>query len=398
MVKLSAGLPVLVAGAGIGGLTVAAALARRGFPVQILERADAVRGASGSGLTIWTNGLDALDRIGLADRVIAAGMRLDRQQLWLAGGTRLNEVPVGEIGTEISRPGIGIRRRLLLRELQAGCAGIPIRYEAKVVEVGQDDTGVSVRLDDGDEVRGALLVGADGLRSRVRRAMLDDGDPHPEYHMIWRGISDSHANYPEHTSYMVFGRCGARSVSWPVGPDAVCWSVSRNGPPAGRADVPDGTKAALLEMLDGFPDPVTSIVSTTPDERIMRTDLFVRLRADRWVEGRVALLGDAAHAMPTTYGQGACQAIEDAVVLADALAGADSVETGLKDYERRRLGRVGWIRQRTLQLSRFQGWELPVMVTTRNGVVARIPPESQRQTWRTLLTFDDGTREPGHAR
>ncbi|ANP49607.1 2-polyprenyl-6-methoxyphenol hydroxylase-like FAD-dependent oxidoreductase [Streptomyces griseochromogenes] len=391
MVELTG--PVIVAGAGIGGLTAARALRQHGYRVIVIERADEARGLAGSGLTIWTNALSALDRIGLAEAAQRAGMRLDWQRLHSADGEPIHEVPVGRIGSSVGRQGIGIRRQALLRALLDGCADVEVRYRCRLVDIQQNAEGVRVRLDGGAEISGALLVAADGLRSRTRSVLYDDGPPEPEGHMIWRGISDSHAGFPEHTSYMVYGKDGARSVAWPVAPDAVCWSVSRNGPPShGESTDPHEIKRALLAMTAGFPEPVTAVIKATPAERMLRTDLFGRPEAV-WGTGRVALLGDASHAMPTVYGQGACQAIEDAVVLADALAAAATPEQGIEDYARRRRDRVGWIRQRTFQLSRYQGWELPLLIALRNSTMRALPTEATERTWQTLLTFDDGSPE-----
>lgn len=386
--------PVLVVGAGIGGLTAARALRLLGYEVIVLERADETRGLAGSGLTIWTNALTALDRIGLAGPVAARGVALEWQRLHSAAGVAVHEVPVGPIGAQIGRKGVGIRRQRLLETLLEGCADVDVRYDSRLTDISEDAGTVRATFANGTEITGSLLIGADGLRSRTRALLYQDGLPQAEGHMIWRGISDSHASFPQRTSYMVYGKDGARSVAWPVGPDAVCWSVSRNGPP-GYGETSDGEriKKALVALIGGFPEPMSAVLCATPDDRILRTDLFTRPRAV-WGRGRVALLGDASHAMPTVYGQGACQAIEDAVVLAEALAGAATVEEGVADYRRRRERRVAWIRQRTFQLSRYQGWELPLLVALRDATMRALPAEQTIRTWQTLLTFDDGSEEP----
>jgi FAD-dependent urate hydroxylase len=387
MVRQSA--RIVVAGAGIGGLTAATALNRQGFEVLVFERADETRGAAGSGLTIWTNALAALDTIGLADAVAGRGVELEQQLIYACDGTAINSTPVGRFGRSVGRPGVGIRRQVLLRTLFEGCAGIPLRYQQEVVGYRPSGDRLLVKLDSGAEIRAAALIGADGIRSRIRTAMFGDVRPEPEGHMIWRGISDSHEGFPRNAVFMVLGREGARAVSWPVDDNAVCWSISRNGPPGRGVDDPERTKDALLGMVARFPGPLVSILRNTPADRILRTDLFCWPKADNWVRGRVALLGDAAHATPTVYGQGACQAIEDAVVLAGALRDAGDVVQGLRDYERRRLPRVSWIRQRVFQLSRYQGWELPLVVAARNSMMTKLPRRQSEQTWRTLLTFDD---------
>jgi 2-polyprenyl-6-methoxyphenol hydroxylase-like FAD-dependent oxidoreductase len=356
--------------------------------VYVFERGDEVRGFAGSGLTIWTNALAALDRIGLADRVAEHGIALARQEIRTRAGDLLGVVEVGRIGASIGRPGVGVRRQDLLRTLHEACGDVPIRFRAQLSSVHQDDDGVTAVFADGREERGDVLVGADGIRSAVRETVFADGPPTALGHMIWRGISESDVGYPDATALMFFGDAGARSVSWPVGGGRVCWSISLNGGPA-RTPLrdPHAVRRMLLDLVADFPLPLRSIVRATPAERVMRTDLYGRL-PQAWQTGRVALVGDASHAMPTVYGQGACQAIEDAVVLAECLSDGP----GLARYEERRADRVRWIAGRVFGLSRFQEWELPVLTAVRNSAFRRIPPQVTEQTWRTLLTFEGDGR------
>ncbi|WP_337820809.1 FAD-dependent monooxygenase [Amycolatopsis sp. A1MSW2902] len=319
----------------------------------------------------------------------AHGVELDRQEIVSVSGRPLGTVPVGPLGDEIGRRGVGVRREDLLRTLLAGCAAVPIRYRARLTAVLQDADGVTAEFADGAAERGDVLVGADGIRSVVRRGLFDGRPAQALGHMIWRGISESDEGYPRETSLMVFGAAGERTVSWPVGGGRVCWSVSRNGGPALSPVVdPVGVKRMLLEYLSHFPSPLLGVLGTTPAARIMRTDLFGHFE-DQWARGRVALLGDAAHAMPTVYGQGACQAIEDAVTLAEELSATADVEAALQGYAERRQPRVRWIRQRVFSLSRYQEWQLPVLTTLRDEAFTRIPANATVGTWRRLLTFDD---------
>ncbi|WP_158581591.1 FAD-dependent monooxygenase [Actinomadura spongiicola] len=388
---------IVIAGAGIGGLATAAALGHNGgdYDIEIYERADAVRGLAGSGLTIWGNAVAALGRVGLGDAVKELGSPLESQVVVTDGGSTLTEAPIGRFQREHADIGVGIRRQALLDMLLRAVGPDRVRYEERVVgyRATGDGDGVDVLLQSGGAVRADILIGADGLRSAIRRQMLGDGDPTPLKHMVWRGISDSSAHFPAETVLMVYGAHATRMVAWPVDDDSVCWSIGRNGTPARDSASPAVLKEQLLSFIDGFPKANRHILENTPAERLIRTDLFARKRLNRLVDGRVALLGDAGHAMPTVFGQGACMAIEDAVVLADCLADAPSDQTpdaGLREYERRRLPRLEWVREQVFKVSRYQEWESPLLVTMRNTVMRTMPASRQEAMWRRMFAFDPG--------
>jgi 2-polyprenyl-6-methoxyphenol hydroxylase-like FAD-dependent oxidoreductase len=376
----------LVIGAGVGGLATTVALREKEIDVRLFERGDAVRGFAGSGLTIWTNALSALENIGLAERVAHQGEVIERQEIRTGPHFRPQTVEVGRLGRLAGRPGVGVRREDLLRVLHEACAGIPLRFGARLISVEQDEDGVTAVFADGSREHGDVLIGADGLRSAVRTTVFTDGPPVPLGHMIWRGISEASPGYPESTTLMLLGAAGARSVSWPVGRGRVCWSVSLNGAPA-RTPLQEhaAVHRMLLNLVADLPGPLAPVIEATPAECVMRTDLHGH-RSMAWRSGRVAVVGDASHAMPTVYGQGACQALEDAVELAGSLAESGAVEAGLRRYEQRRAPRMGWLRERVFGLTRYQEWELPVLTALRNDFFGRIPARSTESTWRTLLT------------
>jgi 2-polyprenyl-6-methoxyphenol hydroxylase-like FAD-dependent oxidoreductase len=383
---------ILVAGAGIGGLAVAAALADRGFDVAVFERADEVRGLEGSGLTIWGNAMTALARIGLADAVRRRSSPLERQLVMTAQGEVISDSPVGDLQRATGEVGVGVRRHDLLQALLRAAGGATVHYRRPVVDVVADDDGVTVGLDDGEKVRGAALIGADGLRSAVREHLLGDGPPSQLRHMVWRGISESRGPFPAETSLMVYGPGGIRMVGWPVDDGHVCWSLSRNGDAERVRAQPADIRDELLQVIEGFPEACRHVLGSTPAGRIIRTDLFARHDLRQLAFGRVALLGDAGHAMPTVFGQGAAMALEDAVVLVDAMERTpDDPASAFSAYERRRLPRLHWVRSQVFEVSQFQEWESPLLCALRNAFLRNLSETGSTAMWTTLMQFDDGT-------
>jgi 2-polyprenyl-6-methoxyphenol hydroxylase-like FAD-dependent oxidoreductase len=198
---------------------------------------------------------------------------------------------------------------------------------------------------DGTSAEGALLVGADGLCSRVRKQLLADGPPRYAGYTSWRGLVAADLD-PSDEAVESWGR-GSRFGIVPVGGGRVYWYATANAEPG--AD--DQGRAALAERFAGFHPPVPSLIEATLPASIVRTDIHDRPPARRWSHGPVTLLGDAAHPMTPNLGQGGCQAMEDAFVLAAALAEEATVAGALARYERERLRRAN----RIVSLSRRFG-------------------------------------------
>ncbi|HEX9335181.1 MAG TPA: FAD-dependent monooxygenase, partial [Pseudonocardiaceae bacterium] len=161
-----------------------------------------------------------------------------------------------------------------------------------------------------------------------------------------------------------------------------------------RLDQGVDTKAAVLEFLAGLPPQFGELVAATPDDRVAANPVLIRPRPARgrpdvWGAGPVTLLGDAAHAMPTVFAQGACQALEDAAVLGAELARADDdVGTALRAYENRRKPRMAWLRKRVFMLDRMQKFESRPLCVLRDTMMRKGPAEKSVRSWEQMLTFD----------
>jgi 2-polyprenyl-6-methoxyphenol hydroxylase-like FAD-dependent oxidoreductase len=163
----------------------------------------------------------------------------------------------------------------------------------------------------------------------------------------------------------------------------MAWTFGRRAP-AGEPDTEEGRKERVLQMLAAFRGKAPAIVAGTPPGTILRTDIYYHEWDECWGEGRVTLIGDAAHAVPTVLGQGACQAIEDAVVLADALAAASEPAAGLRDYEARRIDRVRFIRDKILSLMGLPKISNPVVLWLGRKLLRVVITLTQGKLWRTL--------------
>jgi 2-polyprenyl-6-methoxyphenol hydroxylase-like FAD-dependent oxidoreductase len=366
---------VIVVGGGIAGLSAAIGLRRSGHEVIVLERAPRID-PIGAGLTLFGNAMSALDRLGMRDTVAAQGAPAKRSAILTWEGRELAQVP-----RDLLEGTIAIHRADLQREL-AAAAG-EVRLGAEITAVEQHDDGVVARGADGSEERGDLLVGADGLSSVIRSAIADVRPRYAGY-TAWRGVSPVPVEPGRLTeSWGVGERFGLVDI----GGGRTYWFATKNAP-EGERDEPEGKKAEMLRRFSAWHEPIAAIVDSADEGAILRNDVYYLEPLPRWSEGRVVLVGDAAHATTPGVGQGAAQAIEDAVVLADRLAPSGDLATALGEYEairRPRAEAVLKLSRRTdkaAQLASPLGWRF------RNAIVRRLPERAQRRQLEPLVRYE----------
>jgi len=382
--------PILIAGGGIGGLATALALRQAGFEVEVYERAAEVREV-GAGVTLMSNALTALACLGLDERIREAGDHLDRTEFQNSHGSIIKNVPFGDIERGCGFPSIGIIRPQLISTLYEACQGIPIHTGSRCVGYRQSKDEVVLRLEDGREARGCLLIGADGVWSTLRAQVLNDGDPYYGGATSWRCVIDAQ---PEDEAlrgavFIAMGHSSIRAGGWYVSKKQISWFFAYNTP-AGGVDEPGKLKQALRPYLKGWSGPVLRLFERTPEHLMLRTDTYARNPVENWGDGRVTLLGDAAHPMGNAIGQGAAQAMEDAVILADTLAAADDPVAGLRRYEERRRPRTRLAQMATRASGSPPKLEKRHLYWYRNWKMRRLPEKMFVEGWREVMTFRDG--------
>ncbi|MEJ7784406.1 MAG: FAD-dependent oxidoreductase [Solirubrobacteraceae bacterium] len=362
----------LVIGGGIGGLCAARSLDRAGLDVAVFEKAASLAQIQvGGAIHVWHNGMRGLQKLGLADDVQRRAGRaaaVERAEMRNRHGRLLTAWSVKEAEEELGAPTLGLMRPDLHRTLAAGVDSSRLQLGRRCVGFESDADGVSARFEDGSEERGDVLIGADGLRSAVRGQLLGDTPPRFAGYASWQAVAEFQApTAPVGRFWIVWGP-GARFLFYRVSAERVYWE-GIFATEAGGSDPPNGRREAVQERFAGWVDPVPEIIAATEEQAISRTDSYDRPPAKRWGEGRVTLLGDAAHAMTNAAGQGANQTIEDAVVLGSCLAGASDPAAGLREYESRRMKRTASVSTLAWNLSRMSRVKNPAAVAARDRML-----------------------------
>jgi 2-polyprenyl-6-methoxyphenol hydroxylase-like FAD-dependent oxidoreductase len=366
----------IVVGAGIGGLAAAHAVVRAGGDAVVFERAPGPR-REGFGLVLQPNAVQALASLGLRDDVMAHGVAVHAAEVRAARGELLFAVPYAELGWET----VGILRGDLQRVLLAAVPDTAIRFGRECIGVQQDEDGVVALFADGERERGELLVGADGIRSAVRRVAVDSSPPRYAGQRAWRASARGDFGVDRFVEYwgvgggFGFGPAGDRVVYW------YCFERVVEG-----AASPPNPLTEFMRRYGSWPYPIADLIAATDPIDLHETFTYDRRPSRRWGQGRVTLLGDAAHAMKPNLGQGAAQALEDAAVLGSVLANAPDPVSGLRSYEQRRVRRANSVVRASRQAATLAELSHPVAASVRDFLVRAVPNRVLLARQRKLVT------------
>ena len=367
---------VIIIGAGIGGLAAAIALQRHAIPVQVFERAKALE-VIGSGLSLWPNALRALELLGLQSALACVSRPMAAGAIYRWDG----RVLLDPHATDARLMPIGIHRADLQALLLAALDQAQLQLGAECMRVEQSTSHVTAHFADGQAVQADALIAADGIHSHIRSQLYGQQALRYAGYTAWRGVA--HFDHALLKTGETWG-AGRRFGCIPLFDDRVYWFATANAPAGQRAA--EGEKPGLLQDFGNWHAPIPALIEATPPEAILRTDIADRAPLMHWSKGRITLLGDAAHPMTPNLGQGACQALEDAVVLARCLAQHSDVVVALRQYESLRIARSSAIVRQSRQLGWVGQWQHPWAVRVRELLLRSTPPAVQlRQIERVVL-------------
>jgi len=342
-------------------MALAAALARRGVDCRVFERS-AGRSAPGAGMTMWPDAVRVLDELGAGGGVRRRAWPITLSRVMTPAGRVLSTTPVGQVSALFGSATYAVRRSVLHEELARRVPGDWVETGAACVGVRGDERGATITLDDGRDHAADVVIGADGIRSRVREFVAGPIPPREVGCCLWRGIARiADGSLRRGEAFETWGR-GVRFGMVQVSADEVYWYAGLRGAP--REDF-ERVRPRLLRVFGSWHAPIAGAIGATEPAEAVRTTIRDIPPAARWVRGRVALLGDAAHAMTPDLGQGGCTALEDASRLAELLASGATPEAALAAYESLRRPVCERLAQRSRRVTRMAQWSNPVLCAAR---------------------------------
>lgn len=374
---------MIVIGAGLSGLAAAATLHHAGVPTTVFEQADEMRPV-GAIIGVAANAAAGLERIGQGDLITSACIPVQRLDYISWRGRPLAYMPIAEVAR-----GLGTRSYIALRaDIQLGLLrALPadaVQLNSTCVGFEQDDRGVTARFADGREERGGALIGADGIRSAIR-AQLRHDEPRYSGYGGWRGVASIDPQpLPPGEAKQVLGSGKTFGTFGLTGGRMYWWASAKM--PAGRGDSPAGRKADVLGTFEGAPALVGRVIGATEESAILRNDIFDRPPVERWGEGRVTMIGDAAHATTPNTGEGGSHAVLDGIFVGERLASLDgsfadaaAVRAALDQFETVRIHETADVVNRSAEIGEFLHKSNPLMCFVRDQIFYRATP---KRIWR----------------
>ena len=372
---------LIIAGGGIGGLTAALALNRAGFDVAVYERAPAFT-EIGAGMSLWPNATQVLRSLGVLEQVLVSGEPVTQFNLYRPNGKLISAIAM----TGFQTPALCIHRADLHQALRSQLPERCLITGQRVESFEQDSDSVIARFEGGHDVRADGLIAADGINSAIRAQIHGQREPIYRGYCIWRGIAPEIPGAIQGHISETWGS-GRRFGVMPIGRGRVCWYATRNSTPS-QSDAPEGRKAGVSALFKNWHWPIPALIEATNPADIIKNDARDRKPLKKWGDGRVTLLGDAAHPITPNVGQGACMAIEDAACLAKCLLASSDMKLGLRTYEALRGSRTAHMARQARRIGAIGQWENPWIVRGRDLITRLVLSRSPDMQLKAMYAYE----------
>lgn len=379
---------VLIQGAGIGGLTLAIALQQRGYKVKLVERATQLAEV-GAGIWMAPNPMQVFARLGFAEKVIAAGwtVKLLRLQDWKSGDLQTTDMSqIAKVyGFETIALHRGVLQKLLFEQLEAGS----VQFGCEVKSATQSGDQMFARLSDGSSCTAAILVGADGLHSQMRRMAGLVAETRYSGSSSYRAIARGAHILPagaEHEAYEIWAK-GCRVGFSKINAEDYYWYMTFDAPAGGTSSASERRAHAESLFRRYFSQWIGLLENTRTDE-ILRTDISDLKPLAQWSSGRIGLIGDAAHATTPNLGQGGAMAVEDALALAEAFQEFGLNDVAWKRFEQLRRKKVDWTVSTSWSIGKICHFGNPLVRALRNLALKKTPASVTQKQVQRIYSLD----------
>ncbi|HLO79375.1 MAG TPA: FAD-dependent monooxygenase [Chitinophagaceae bacterium] len=357
-----------IIGGGIAGLTTAIALKRIGIDAMVIEATPEFRPV-GAGLSLAANAMQAFREIGIADAVIAAGKNMAALTIFDQKGRVINRTNTERVNAKYGISNFSIHRAALHNVLYSYLSPERVIKGKRSCGIEQLNEGWRVFFEDGSNIESTFLIVAEGIHSPIRKIVAPASKLRYAGYTCWRGIVQNERQIVSFSE--TWGTKGRFGIV-PLADNQIYWFATKSVKEPASA-LKDFGKADLANNFRGYHEPVVDLISATPDQHIIWNDIFDLEPINRYAYGNLVLVGDAAHATTPNLGQGACMAIEDAVVLANCLKKNSKVPEAFERFQAKRLKRTHDIVNGSWQMGKIAQVEDPLVSNIRNAFFRLIP-------------------------
>ena len=375
-------MKALIIGGGIAGLTTTIALRQQGFDCQVYEAAAAIK-PIGAGIMMASNAMNVFNKLNLAEKIIKISCPVEKANITNEKLTAIQITDFQRVEEKFGYRVYAMHRARLQQVLLGELPSDAVSTGKRFVKLNQQEDKVVAYFEDESTAEGDILIGADGLHSRVRPFVCNTTLRYGGQ-TTWRGVASLKlSNQFKRAAYEAWGG-KARFGFVEIAQDEVYWYAALTAA-AGEKEEVAGMKQRLLSLFSSFADPIPQMIAESEENSIIRTDIFDIKPFQKWFEKHVCLVGDAAH--PTTtpnMGQGGAQAVEDALFLADALANAQEVEDAFRLFRDKRIKKASMVTQNSYLFGKIAHLESGRKI--RDFVFRKLPPQISTKQLEKILT------------
>lgn len=372
-----------IIGAGIGGLTTAIALKKEGFKVRVFERAHEIKPV-GAGIVLANNAMQVYKKLGLHEQIENLGNHVSALNITTKGLSTISGMDLHKFEKIHKVRNIAIHRGSLQLLLADQLEKDELHLDAELKNISHNEDSLALQFDNEKSVQSSLLIGADGIHSRVRDKLFGKCTIRKARQTCWRGVTDY--ELPEthlHALFEAWGH-GDRFGFVQIAPQKVYWYALKS-----FDHIPDEYSISDIPgVFETYHEIIRDLIQNTKKESIHTAEIADLKPIKTWYQGNACLLGDAAHATTPNLGQGACQAIEDAYVLAQSLKKHDA-KTALAIYQKTRKPKALDVVNTSWTLGKMANWKNPAAIYIRNTLMKWTPQSVNEMRSKSLFRLSE---------
>ncbi len=367
MSQLQTTMEIDIIGAGIGGLTTAIALEQKGFQIRIFEQAEKIKPV-GAGIILANNAMQVYEKLGLRKVIEEHGNPITSMNITKANLKPFSKIDLSYFERKHHVKNIAIHRGTLQQILIDNLKSTKINLNHKLINVVENTNKYSLKFENGENIRSSILIGADGLRSKVRQSLFPNSNIRNANQICWRGVIDYSLPLKYRNELNEAWGKSDRFGFVQIAENKVYWYALKSF----KKDKKELSVNNIENYFDKYDSVIQNIISSTKKENINTSEISDLELTNIWHKEHVCLIGDSAHATTPNMGQGACQAIEDAFVLSECL---DTYETNkaFEEFQKLRLLKAHQVVKASWLIGKMAHLSNPVLIALRNQMIRLTP-------------------------